>query len=86
MQDDVSKGNAASRVLEDAVFLEAVQEVSKVLVDEWSKSTNPKRREELWAQQAALTKVVENLTAYVQNGEMQKRLTEEKEKWYKANV
>lgn len=86
MTDEVSKGNAANRVLEDAVFQEAVVEVSKALVAEWSISKNPVRREELWAQQAALTKVVDNLNAYVQNGEMQKRITDSRETWYKANV
>lgn len=83
MTDEVTRGNVAKRILEDQVFLDAVAEVSKVLVDEWSTSQNKDRREELWAQQSALTKVVENLTAYMYNGEMQKRVTDTKEGFFK---
>ena len=83
MIDEISRGTTAERILEDEVFKEAVSEVSKRLVEEWSTSHNKERREELWAQQHALTKVVENLATFMQNGEMQKRLTDTKEGWFK---
>lgn len=72
MTDAIARAEVAKRILEDEVFTSAVADVAKAITRQWSVETNAEKREELWAQQRALTNVINNLTACMQDGEMKK--------------
>ena len=67
MTDEISKGSAARRILEDTTFTDAVSEYSKQITLQWSQAKTVEVREELHAHQLALTSVVNNLSGYMQN-------------------
>ena len=69
MADEVSKGNAARRILEDEAFTDAVSEYSRQITLQWSQAKTVAVREELHAQQLALTNVVNNLSGYMQSAD-----------------
>lgn len=75
--DDQSKAVAAQRILEDAVFNEAVSAYVKQLTGEWGRETDPVRREQLWNQQHALTMVLTNLRIIMDKGYVKKIKTKE---------
>jgi Skp family chaperone for outer membrane proteins len=76
--DSTKRASAAKALLADPVFQEAVQEYSKQLVQEWEQCTKKERREELWAHQAALKAVVNNLAGFVQSRDYELKTAEKK--------
>mgnify|MGYP003652252298 CR=1 FL=1 len=69
MTDEISRGNAAKRILEDTAFTDAVSEYSKQITLQWAQAKTIAVREELHSQQLALTNVVNNLSGYMQNAD-----------------
>ncbi|MDC1406045.1 hypothetical protein N8314_00660 [Akkermansiaceae bacterium] len=69
MTDEISRGNAARRILEDDAFKDAVAEYSRQITLQWSQAKTVAVREELHAQQLALTNVVNNLSGYMQSAD-----------------
>tara|TARA_R110000851_G_scaffold109332_2_gene231600 strand:- start:902 stop:1150 length:249 start_codon:yes stop_codon:yes gene_type:complete len=69
MADEVSRGNASRRILEDTAFTDAVSEYSRQITLQWSQAKTVAVREELHAQQLALTNVVNNLSGYMQSAD-----------------
>jgi len=82
MTDEISKGNAAQRILEDQAFLDAAAEYTKQITHKWSTSTNKDIREEMWFQQQALTSVINNLCGFMSDKDY-KISTQAKEGFFK---
>ena len=80
--DSVQRGEAAKRILNDDIFQEAVSQVASAVTSRWSVENDPDKREELWAQQKALTSVVTNLTAAMESGKYD-RVKLDSDSWYK---
>ena len=67
-------GREASYLLEDGIFQEAVQSISKQLMKDWSMSRNTEDRENIWYEVKAVERITTKLVTYVENAAMEERL------------
>jgi hypothetical protein len=73
MDDVIAAGRHATRLLEDAVFLDAVKRADSAFVERWRAATTPEERERAHALQAALTEVLVQLYVIAGDGDMAAR-------------
>lgn len=66
----IARGERASKIIGDEVFVDAVQQADALFTQEWKSATDTARREAAWAKSAALDEVVRVLRSIMDNGKV----------------
>lgn len=68
----IERGSAAARLLKDETYTEAVKDAREVILLEWQHSESSEHREQLWARLRGIDLISQVLSAYADNGELEK--------------
>ena len=70
-EEEIQRSQRLMTMLNDPAFAEVVRELVTENNDDWAREKDPARREELWHEQAALTRLVMKMTGIAQRPEFE---------------